>query len=134
MGLFLLWVVNCNGLKTGDEIKWWMVPIIREVNASYTRKKGKRRVKCIGMGLKLAGTQESCLFSEVESCDPIKAFLRPIQSRRTSGSGVVSCHGKQKFPAEKLPLSAHRECQVGRCFSNSTVLPSHLGILWNYTF
>lgn len=52
-----------------------MVTIIREVNASYIRKKGKRRVKCTCMWLKLAGTQESCLFSEVESCDPIKAFL-----------------------------------------------------------
>lgn len=58
---------------------------IREVNASYTRKKGKGRVKCTGMWLKLAGTQESCLFSEVESCDPIKAFLRPIQNRGPVG-------------------------------------------------
>lgn len=66
-------------------------------------------MKCTGMWLKLAGTQESCLFSEVDSCDPIKAFPRPIQSRRTSRSGVVSCHGKQRFPAEKLPLSVHRD-------------------------
>lgn len=46
MGLFLPRIVNFNGLKTGDGTQWWIMTVIREVNAIYTRKPGEGRVMC----------------------------------------------------------------------------------------